>query len=491
MGVPDTITVAGEYRQTLTKPGNSCVGGVMKTGQSRMRKGAGTFVAVLGLLMMLLPGQAAAGTNLLYILDASNSMWGQAGGQSKIATAKRVMEQSLATLADSVTPGLMLYGHRRRNDCSDVELVAPLGTASRGQLTTLIQKISPKGKTPIARALEMAGKAFAGRLEDNNAVLLISDGIATCGGDPCAVAEELAKRGIRLQINVVGLDVDKSARAQLTCIAKAGNGQYFDARNAKDFKLAIAKVQKQTVARKTPPKPAPKPKVQPLYFEDQFDGNALSADWIMLNPDPETYLVEDGVLTLVAHDGLPTGQARGVNVLSLKKPLPKGDWSATARILFAPQTMGERVSFGLAGKEDDGIFAQMVADTVNYDKTNINLDAVKISHGKRTGFSRTVYYVTGRNLAARGRFFGANITAVDLQLSKHGRKYTARMRVEPRPGVGGDSVPDGKWKHVQSLSSLRSPGDHLILSFGSRSSDYLPHGGEGVIRVDWIKISTP
>ena len=438
-------------------------------------------------------GGALAGTNLLYILDASNSMWGQAGGQSKIATAKSVMENSLATLSPTITPGLLLYGHRHRKDCSDVELVAPLGAASRDQMTAVINSISPKGKTPIASALEMAGQAFQGHLEDSNAVLLVSDGIETCGGDPCAVAAALAQKGIKVQINVVGLDVDQKAKRQLQCIAKAGNGQYFDAQSADDFRVAVATVQKETVKKPPLPKPAAKPatppKPQPPYFEDQFDGNSLSADWTIINPDPETYLVEDGVLTLVSHDGSGIGQEHGRNVLSLNKPLPKGDWTATARLLYQPQTMGERASFGLAGKGEYGMFAEFVADTVNYDRTNFNIRGRKVSGGKTSGFETTAYTVTGRNVIGRGRFFADNIAAINLQIVKHGRKYTARLRLEPQQGAS--AAPDGKWIHVQDLSALKRPGDHLIFSFGGQSSDYLAHGGEGVIRVDWIRLTTP
>lgn len=425
--------------------------------------------------------------NFLYILDASNSMWGQINGEAKIDIARRVLKDSLSTLPNEVKPGLMVYGHRKKGDCSDVQLVAPLGTASPAQLSVVIQDISPKGKTPIAASLEEAGKAFDGRLEENNSILLISDGIETCGGDPSAVAAELAKRGINLRINVVGFDVDAKARAQLQRIAEAGNGQYFDARSAADFEIAVARVQKQTEKPVPPPKPAPKePEV---YFQDEFDGGSLSSDWEIINPDPENAFVEDGLMNIVARDGTPTSLVGGANILRLKRPVPKGDWTVTVRILIEPQTMGEEFRFGIAKDDQNGIFAIMRLNTENYVRSELRLRGEKLSKGKASRFERMLYYVDSRNIQNRGRFFGQNIAAVQLRLKKKGRKYTAMMRLEPRQGAG--AAPDPNWQEVQSLSSLKLPGDAFYLVFGGKASSYLPGNGEGLAQIDWIRIETP
>ena len=450
--------------------------------------------AIVVMATILSATTAMAATNLLYILDASNSMWGRVGSETKIDTAKSVLRDSLASLPRGVTPALMVYGHRQKNDCGDVQLVAPFARASAEQIARLVENISPRGKTPIATALERAGQAFEGRLEENNAILLISDGIETCGGNPCDVARKLSQRGIDLRINVVGFDVDAKARAQLQCIAKAGKGQYFDARSANDFKVAVATVQKQAQqAAPPPPQPKPAAKAPPkgpsLYFVDEFDGDTLSPDWQVLNPDPDNYRVEDGVLTIVARDGLKATFGQGVNMLRLNRPMPKGDWTVTARLIFAPQTFCETFRMGLAKDADNGLYAMMVADTVNYNRTNIDLRGEKLSKGKRSGFSKTAYYVTGRNLWSRGAIFGANVAAVDLRLVKKGRKYTAMMRLEP--ARSGKALPDGKWREVQSLSALRAPGNALVMIFGGASSSYLPHEGEGVVRIDQVKIETP
>ena len=51
---------------------------------------------------------------VVFILDASGSMWGQAGGQSKIEAAKEVMAKAVPALPGEVRLGLVAYGHRKK-----------------------------------------------------------------------------------------------------------------------------------------------------------------------------------------------------------------------------------------------------------------------------------------------------------------------------------------------------------------------------------------
>ena len=150
-------------------------------------------------LAVLQPTVAKAETNMLFIMDASNSMWGQIDGTAKIETAKSTLGELLADLPEGTVPGLMVYGHRSEGDCADVELVSPFGDSTAADIDAAIQGLTPRGKTPIAASLEQSAVAFEGREEENNAVVLISDGIETCEGDPCAAAGALIERGINVK----------------------------------------------------------------------------------------------------------------------------------------------------------------------------------------------------------------------------------------------------------------------------------------------------
>ena len=216
-----------------------------------------TALCALLCLAALAPAQAAPADNcILLILDCSGSMWGRVEGKAKISLAKEVTRELIKDIPANVQLGLMVYGHRRKGDCKDIETIGKPG-ADRKQLDGAVQKLSARGKTPIADSLLKAGELLGSR-EGDTTLVLVSDGLETCGGDPCKVSGELRKKGLKLVIHVVGFDVSSKEAAQLKCIAKAGGGQYFQADNLAQLKAALAKI-KSSVVEKKPLPPAPKP----------------------------------------------------------------------------------------------------------------------------------------------------------------------------------------------------------------------------------------
>jgi len=227
-----------------------------------------------------------------------------------------------------------------------------------------------------------------------------------------------------------------------------------------------------------------------VYFEDGFDGDALSSDWTIENPDPDAYLVESGGLTLLVQDHTPAYYGKAANTLVLNKPVPKGDWTMTVRLVLTPQTLGEKFVIGVAKDPATGLYAILSLETPNYDTTDVYVTGKKLSGDTQTQFYRKLYSISGRNLEGRSSVFPANIAAVNLQLEKKKHTYIARMLLEPVSPLG-EGAPDGKWHDVQNLTSLRSAGDKFVLSFGSWSSSYLPQDGEALIEVDFVRIETP
>jgi hypothetical protein len=415
-------------------------------------------------------------------------MWGQIAGEPKIATAKSVLSGALSGLASDVVPALMVYGHRQKDDCGDVQLVAPLGSGSAAEIRNAVGAVTPRGKTPIAGSLEAAGEVFAGREEENNNILLISDGIETCEGDPCAVAEALVRRGINVRVHVVGFDVDDEARAQLQCIADEGGGKYFDARNASDFQQAVQQAQEVAVAQ-APPEPEPVETAPAIYFEDRFDGGELGPDWEVVNPNPDAYLVEGGVLTMLAADGTPATFSAAKNVFRLGKPIPDGDWTMTARILFAPHTMGEIIRIGVAKDDSNSLLTslQLSQNIHEHFGTKFEVRGDKLTGGEAAGFAREVHTIAEQDLELRSAQFTDKIKAVLFRLEKSGRQYTSAVQFESTDASAEDAVSE-EWWPVQPLTSLRSPGDAFTIIFGSEAGGDTPSGGEGLIEVDWVKI---
>lgn len=189
-------------------------------------------------LSLPVAAEDAAPTRLLLILDASGSMWGQVEGENKIVIARRVLGELVSGLPDGAEVGLIAYGHRRKGDCDDIETVVPLGPLDRDALMTKVNGLNPKGKTPITASLLRAFehvRAAGGPVT----VLLLSDGLETCGGDPCEEVRAARQNGAQFLMHVVGFDVEQEDVSQLECAAQAGGGLYLGARNAGELKDAL------------------------------------------------------------------------------------------------------------------------------------------------------------------------------------------------------------------------------------------------------------
>ena len=65
--------------------------------------------------------------NLVFILDASGSMWGQVEGKAKIDIAKEVLAGLIMDLPEGLNVGLVAYGHRRKGACAGAKQDATIG----------------------------------------------------------------------------------------------------------------------------------------------------------------------------------------------------------------------------------------------------------------------------------------------------------------------------------------------------------------------------
>src|SRR5918997_4480481 len=205
-------------------------------------------VAATGLLVTPPPAQAADTTEVLFLLDVSGSMNERiSSGGTKFAAAQRALKRVADAVPAGTQVGLRVYGSRiaepkeqNPKACTDTELVLPIGPLNRGKLFRAVDSFTAKGETPIAYSLEKSVGDLGS--SGKRVLILISDGEETCAGDPCPVARRLAKAGVDLQFNAIGLAVKSKARKQLQCIAKAGDGNYYDANNTSDLEDAVRKI---------------------------------------------------------------------------------------------------------------------------------------------------------------------------------------------------------------------------------------------------------
>jgi len=176
--------------------------------------------------------------NVELILDASNSMWGQIKGESKISIAKEVLKQIIVGLPEDLNVGLRLYGHRYKVEderaCQDTELTIPIGPLQKDQLIQTIEKITPRGKTPLVYSILQSPQDFINL--KGGTVVLISDGIESCEGDIKSIATKLKESGIELTVNIIGFGIkEEEARKQLETIAESTGGIYLDAKDSQEL----------------------------------------------------------------------------------------------------------------------------------------------------------------------------------------------------------------------------------------------------------------
>ncbi|MCK6685494.1 MAG: VWA domain-containing protein [Thermoanaerobaculia bacterium] len=195
------------------------------------------------------PGERppGAGKRVVFILDASGSMKAKLGAGTRITAAKDVMMQLIRDLPSAVEFGVLAYGHRRKDDCADIEEIIPLGQPSKDAAILAVQKLSAAGKTPITASVRLAAQRL-GPGGGPGAIILVSDGEETCADDPCGAVRDLKREGIAFTLHAVGFGVTQKEARQLECLAKEGGGTYTSAANAKELLDALEKVQRAEVA---------------------------------------------------------------------------------------------------------------------------------------------------------------------------------------------------------------------------------------------------
>lgn len=190
-------------------------------------------------------------TRLLFLFDGSGSMlepWGKSG-QTKIGIAKDILIQIVDSLKQNgkLELALRIYGHRsirEANNCKDTWLEVPFKAKNHAAIIEKLREVKPKGVTPITYSLEQAAKDFPASPGYRNIVILITDGIESCGGDLCATSRELQRKGVFLRPYIIGLGL--RAEKTLDCA-----GKFIDADTPGKFHDVLNRAIESTFAKTT------------------------------------------------------------------------------------------------------------------------------------------------------------------------------------------------------------------------------------------------
>jgi len=164
-------------------------------------------------------------------------MYGRWQTDIKYNIAKNILTKVLDSLKtmNGVEVAIRLYGHQYAYPpqvCTDSKLEVPFGKGNFDKVVAKLNSITPKGTSPIAYSLEQTVNDFPPCDNCRNIIVLITDGIEECDGDPCKASEVLQKSGIALKPFIIGIGTN--FEKAFNCV-----GTYFDASSENQFTEAM------------------------------------------------------------------------------------------------------------------------------------------------------------------------------------------------------------------------------------------------------------
>ncbi len=215
------------------------------------------FLLPLGLYAQVEGSESEVSTSrILFVLDASNSMYGRWEEGTKMEVAQRLMSSMLDSLSQVANPqfqlALRVYGHQKPvppQDCNDTKLEVGFGYNNLGRIKQVIRGLRPMGTTPIARSILRADNDFPKDCPTDHCrdiIILITDGVEACDEDPCEASAILQKKGRVLKPFVIGVGLDQDLIKTFDCV-----GTYYDASDEETFKKALGVIVTQALDNTT------------------------------------------------------------------------------------------------------------------------------------------------------------------------------------------------------------------------------------------------
>ena len=175
-------------------------------------------------------------TRLLFLLDGSGSMVAAMDNSTRWTIAVDLMSRMIDSLrqVDDLEVGLRVFGHTvpiTSKDCHDTKLEVPFGPHNHKLFKNALRRVSPLGYTSITESILASAEDFPKDKTARNVLVIITDGVEECDGDPCAVSAALQKKGIILKPFIIGMGSDNANfRTTYSCA-----GTYFNAQTRGEF----------------------------------------------------------------------------------------------------------------------------------------------------------------------------------------------------------------------------------------------------------------
>ncbi len=183
-------------------------------------------------------------TRVLFVFDASNSMKAIYKDITRMEGAKNLFYKFIDSLSKDKTIqfALRMYGHTVQyppGNCKDSKLVVPFSNNNLAIIKQKVKEAKPTGITPIEHSLTEAANDFIDN-KSHNIVIIITDGIEECGGDPCKARQKLMEKGIVFKPFIIGIGLTPEQIKMFECV-----GTYYDYDNQNTFTNIATIIQQQ------------------------------------------------------------------------------------------------------------------------------------------------------------------------------------------------------------------------------------------------------
>jgi Ca-activated chloride channel family protein len=198
---------------------------------------AASLAAAIGITAVTDTVRGADAPSAMLVVDGSGSMWARLPPDNRAKID--IIREKLATILkapSSTKVGLVSFGHRRRGDCNDVELIAAPDAGRDGVLGRLAT-LNPTGPGPLTAGLKAAVDAIGAARPAQ--IVVVGDGADNCQQDTCNVANDIAKNSPGVTIQVIEIGVPAADRPRVACVAEATGGHYYDITDSTGLNAAL------------------------------------------------------------------------------------------------------------------------------------------------------------------------------------------------------------------------------------------------------------
>ena len=213
--------------------------------------------AVLAALPMSGFADESCADDAMIVFDGSGSM-SEVGFNNldvpRIIDARRALRDVMPRITQFRRIGLIIYGPGVGDSCSNIDLRFGPTSDAADLIINDVDRLQPDGMTALTQSVARAAKTLNYR-DRPAVVVLVTDGNETCGGTPCALADQLSKDAHDLTVHVIGFKVradffswdnpeqtDESrvkATTVAECLADKTGGTYVSAETVDELALAM------------------------------------------------------------------------------------------------------------------------------------------------------------------------------------------------------------------------------------------------------------